>query len=363
MIASVRELANVGAAAAEPAERLWAFAVRLRRQHARRAAEAVALRTALLATGPAVAAAWWWPALRLPVLLALVLLVLAAAVVAALRARSVADAALLCGDEPGAGLEPFGDELATWLELHRRRRGDTPMGRWLSSDVDARLPRLPAKALRQVGRRRLGRWRRLLPVVLLLVLAWLIAQWLAPPWLGVGGGGGGGAGSTGAGGGAGGGSGAPDEGRGTDGEPDPERPDDGESPPPEPQPPEAQPPQPPPAAPPPPTGETPPTPEPEAPAPLLDLPEQQRFVVPEFLGDGPSRRVRMHAAELAQGGGAPRTPTATAPTGDGSAPAAPPPTSAQFERAAEAAQRARHVPDEERPIVRRFFELLREAAK
>jgi hypothetical protein len=72
----------------------------------------------------------------------------------------------------------------------------------------------------------------------------------------------------------------------------------------------------------------------------------------------------MHAAELAQrGGAAPQATVSEGGAGGGDAPASPPPTAATFERAAEAAQRARHVPDEERPMVRRFFELLREAAK
>ncbi|MBL8729916.1 MAG: hypothetical protein JNM25_15930, partial [Planctomycetes bacterium] len=185
----MREIANVGAAAAEPAERLWAFAGRLRRQHVRRAAEALALRAVLLATVPAIAAAWWWPPQRLVVLGGLVAIVLAAAAWAALGARRIADAALLRGGDAGTGLDPVGDELATWLEHHRGRRPDTPMLRWLGRDVDARLPRLPAAALAHVGRRRLGRWRRLVPLVLLLLLVWLIAEWLAPPWSGLGGGG------------------------------------------------------------------------------------------------------------------------------------------------------------------------------
>ncbi|MBX3463021.1 MAG: hypothetical protein KF830_07610 [Planctomycetes bacterium] len=83
--------------------------------------------------------------------------------------------------------------------------------------------------------------------------------------------------------------------------------------------------------------------------------------MPEFVGDGPTRRVRMHAAELERRGGAAPQPTAGA--GPGEAPSPPAPTPAAFERAAEAAQRARHVPAEERPMVQRFFTLLREAAK
>jgi hypothetical protein len=68
----------------------------------------------------------------------------------------------------------------------------------------------------------------------------------------------------------------------------------------------------------------------------------------------------MHAAELERAG-------TTAPGASGTSGAAgelPPPRSREeFERAAEAAQRSRHVPAEERPMVRRYFELLRQAAK
>jgi hypothetical protein len=351
MIAPVREIANV--AAAEPAARLWAFAARLRRRHVRRAAEALVLRVGLLTAVPAIAAAWWWPAQRLVVLMVLLTVVLTAAAWAAWRARGIADAALLRGD---TDVDPVGDELATWLEHHRGRRRDTAMLRWLGRDVDARLPHLPATALAAVGRRRLGRWRRLVPLVLLLLFVWLLAEWLRPPWAGLAGGGSGAGDLPRAG--AGGGTGAPSGGTGGEAPPTPQPPDPSEPPPREP------PPEPPPQAPspPPPTPDA-PTVEPEAPAPLLELPEQQRFVVPEFLGDGPSRRVRMHAAELEQRGGAPRQGATSTGCGNGDAPAPPPPTAATFDRAAEAAQRARHVPDAERPMVRRFFELLREAAK
>ena len=101
------------------------------------------------------------------------------------------------------------------------------------------------------------------------------------------------------------------------------------------------------------------------PAPLLDLPKDHRFVVPEFIGEGPTQRVRVHAAEVGGSGG----------DGGGSQaggqrraaaerPEKPPePDAETFRRAEEAARAARHVPAAERPIVRRFFELLREAAK
>jgi hypothetical protein len=68
----------------------------------------------------------------------------------------------------------------------------------------------------------------------------------------------------------------------------------------------------------------------------------------------------MHAAAADEPeGGA----TRSEPRGDAPADRPPPPLRADFERAAEAAQRARHVPPAERPMVRRFFDALREAAK
>ncbi|MBL9080020.1 MAG: hypothetical protein JNL08_21185 [Planctomycetes bacterium] len=344
-------IANVDVAAA-PAERLVAFAGRLRRRHVRRAAEGAAVRAVLALAVPAIAAAWLLPTERPAVAVGGTAIVAVAAAAAALRARSVRDAALLRAD--AGRLDGLGDELATWLEQHRRR-GDPAMVDWLGRAVDAQLPQVPPRALARVGRRPLGRWRRLLPIALLCLLVWLVAEWLAPPWAGVAGGGGGAA-ASGAGG-AGSGDGGSGDGAGAGGasEPAPEPRPEPPAPPPPPRPADG-------APPPPPPTETPPPAEPPAePAPLLDLPAQQRFVVPEFFGDGPTRRVRMHTAELARRGAAP--PAAASGDGTGEAPAPPPPTAAEFARAAEAAQRARHVPDEERPMVRRFFDLLREAAK
>ena len=113
-----------------------------------------------------------------------------------------------------------------------------------------------------------------------------------------------------------------------------------------------------------------PTPEPEAGVdptnpgevpPLIDLPDDQRFVVPEFIGDGPTRRARMRAAELeelANSGSAQSSGVAT--TAD---PNQPKRSEPDFERAAEAALRSRYVPPAERAMVRRFFEKLRQKAK
>jgi hypothetical protein len=67
----------------------------------------------------------------------------------------------------------------------------------------------------------------------------------------------------------------------------------------------------------------------------------------------------MHAAEVERSGGA----VPQAGTGGNASESTPPPSRETFERAAEQAQRARHVPPEERPMVRRFFELLRERAR
>jgi hypothetical protein len=103
-------------------------------------------------------------------------------------------------------------------------------------------------------------------------------------------------------------------------------------------------------------------PEPEPPAPLLELPEQRRFVVPDFIGDGPTRKARVRAAEIEREGGAGRhAPPAQQRGGDQPSPTAPEPAAESFERAAEAALQSRHVPPAERPMVRRFFERLREA--
>ncbi|HEX6810920.1 MAG TPA: hypothetical protein VF384_04780 [Planctomycetota bacterium] len=339
-----------------PAGRLLAFAAHLRRLHVRRAVLGAALRSLLLVAGPGIVVAWLVPEVRWIVVLALAATTLAGALLAGLRTWGVTDAALLrmtddaLPDQPG--VDVLSDELATWLECHRRARADVPMARWLGEDVAAKLPALPRDVIAHVGRSGLGRRRWLLPVVILLLLAWWLCEWLAPPWAGVLGGratidvpsaGGSGPGpGSGAGG-------APSPG----GDAEPQPGDQPVEPPPRPSPPAVPPPSPSPDQKPEPV-------EPEQPAPLLDLPAQQRFIVPEFVGDGPTRRVRMHAAELERAGQAPQGTSSTSGAG-GTLP--PPASLEQFERAAEAALRSRHVPAEERPMVRRFFELLRQAAK
>ena len=353
MMAGVHENAIVGGMVVGPAEHLLAFAARLRWLHTRRAATSAAVRSLLLLAVPAIVVAWLVPPWLVPAGVVLASFVLGCAAVAAVAARRVGDAALLRATDRARGstLDVVGDELATWLECHRRAVADAPMARWLGQEVAAQLPGLRNETLAHVGHRGLGRWRRLLPFVLLMLLAWLLTEWLAPPWPGVLGGRatievpstGTGSGAKGSGGQA------PQPG----GAPQPTTPE---------QPTAAQPEHSPPPPPlPPPPSDRPELPPPEAPAPLLNLPEQQRFLVPEFVGDGPTRRVRMHAAELERAGPAPKT--SATPSGAGGDMPPPGRSREEFERAAEAALRSRHVPPEERPMVRRFFELLRQAAR
>jgi hypothetical protein len=354
---------------------LHAFVQRVRTRHGRQAARRGAVAVGLGAAVPAIVFLWATGASTTIVAFVVATIVGVAAVVAWTMSRTAAaraHAALLApggatafaGSEVNgaevdgvevdatlrARLAELGDELLTWLEPARAGQG--PMRSWLAHDVRSKLPQLGAPVVAAIGRRRFGRSLWLLPLALLLLLVWFLADLLSPPWPGAFGGRttrtfAGNDGNTGNDGQGKGGGGAGEQ------QPEPE-------PKPEPQPadkPELQPP--PPTAPPPPPGPEPETPEPEAPAPLLDLPTQHRFLVPEFVGDGPTRRARMHAAEIADDPpGA--TTNRSAPAGGKTAP---PPSRDEFERAAEAAQRARHVPPHERAMVARFFELLREAAK
>lgn len=336
----------------ERVARLVGFADRVRGLHVRRAAVHAALRTLLVLVPLAIVAAWLLPTHRLINATIVVFAALVAATVAGLRARAVADAALLrVRDGSGvAGLDLVGDELATWLEWQPREAGGAMVG-WLGRAVEAQLPSLPASALQAVGRRPFGRLLYLLPVALLLLLAWWLLEWFQPPWVGALGGrrqpepppAASGPGQNQ-------GSSSPSPSGGDPSASTQKRPDrsSGASPPPPPSPkPEPEPP-----------------PKPEPPAPLIDLPGNQHFVLPEHIDDGPTRKMRMHAAELPEpeaGNAAPPPPTATA--GTGQVPPPPPPSRETFERAAEQAQRSRHVPAEEQPMVRRFFELLQKAAR
>ncbi|MGK0155953.1 MAG: hypothetical protein ACI9SE_002920 [Neolewinella sp.] len=355
------------------------FAQGLRWRHVFSCTIGAGMRWGLLLALPLLLLAWLWPEeLRFGLIVCLAILLptmLLAAVRAWWHSRQIFSAlrhSLLGGGSARTGGEiaALHDELLTWLEiddLHASDVVDASSGHrasmlpWLEQDLQQRLAPHRKRALAAVARPRLGRWRWLLPVVLLLLLIWLVALWIAPPWQGaIGGlanqpevgnddgqGGSGSAGDTnpeGA---------PPTEGaNGEEPQPEPEQ-EPGEQPgdQPEPQP-------------------TAPTPEPEpneAPTnpdevpPLIDLPDDQRFVVPEFIGDGPTRRARMHAAELeeqANTGAAQSSSPAQAADPDQPKRAEP-----DFERAAEAAVRSRYVPPAERAMVRRFFEKLRQQAK
>ncbi|HLU38122.1 MAG TPA: hypothetical protein VK081_01980 [Planctomycetota bacterium] len=87
--------------------------------------------------------------------------------------------------------------------------------------------------------------------------------------------------------------------------------------------------------------------------PPLDLPVREEFVVPQFLGEGPSAPAKAHQAEV-EVGGAGRAPSRAAPS------VAPSPGPEEFERARERALHSRHVPPAERGIVQRYFEALAE---
>ncbi len=333
---------------------LLQFVQQLRGRHERAAALDAALRVVLLVGPPAIGLAWLVAPWRWQVLAAWLLLALANALVAAVRARSVTPARLLHGAGATLGCDraqvaELGDELATWIELQGRAVSPALLP-WLTADVAARVPRLTAANLAPLGRRRFGDLLWLLPVLLLLLLAWLVAEWLAPPWSGLLGGGGGQ--SQVAGDGAGG---SGDQGQGA-GAPQPQPSS------PEPQPPsDRQPPTPPPPSPQQEQPEPEPPVEPQPPPPLLELPQQQQFLLPEFVDEGPTRRMRMHAAELETGA----TPRAQAQqrVDDAKTTTPPLPAPEDFQRAAEAALRDRHVPPAERPMVRRFFEALQRAAK
>ncbi len=275
----------------------------------------------------AIGAAWWRSRGLLP----------------ALRARLRA----------GVATAALGDELTTWLELDGARASAPAAGArrgmlgWLERDVFDRLQPHRAQQLRAASLPRLGRWRWLAVALSLLLLAWLLSPWLQPPWSGALGGA---SAPTEGGAQAGGDAPAEPEGDGDLAQPgDIEPADNGE-------PREEQGPDLVPVAV---AGEEDEGPSPPAdePPPLVDRPADQRFVLPDFIGDGPTRRERMHAAELAQSAGT-GAPEAKTPRAGGDEARPPPPAREEFQRAAEKARRSRHVPDYERAIVRRFFDAL-----
>jgi len=303
-----------------PDDALRAFVTRLRRRHARMSAARSALR-AFLPWGALGAAALWIAPDAAAVLAGAGALLAAVAGWWAARKR-LPDHLLLAGVE---GAPEVHDALSTWIE--RRGAAAPPVvSAWLAEDLWQRASAMPARAWTRVGRRPLGAVRWLLPLLVLLVWGRLLVEGVQLPLPGAGGGsaaGGGGAAAR-----------APSPGAPSQ-LPDP--------PPPVPELPQQE--------------EVDPPPPPPQPDPLLELPPQEQFVVPQFVGDGPSRKAMAERAEVELGGGGAAKPRPQ--QAGGAAGSDVPPPAREFERAAERAERARNVPAEERPMVRRFFELLR----
>lgn len=357
------------------------FAAGLRWRHVFGQSFGATLRWSLLLAVPLLLVSWLLPSqLSRGLLIAALILVpiaLWTAVRSYWRGRKILGALNRSLRDGGDDLATLHDELATWLE-YDEQAGQTPtkasrraMLGWLERDVHDRLEPHRKRALAAVAKVRLGRWRWLLVVLIVLLLAWLVSFLLAPPWSGALGGlpnqatagpqngaGGGGNGQV-----------DPQQ---VPGPGDPKQ--DGNKSPAE----EGEPDKPKPEEPAPDKLPDPPQrPDeqnqdegaesedgPTVVPPLLELPDDQRFVVPEFIGDGPTRRARMHAAELEERQGGSRRDNATNNTGQaGGDTDKPKPSQQDFERAAERAQRARHVPEAERGIVRRFFDRLRSRSK
>jgi len=107
------------------------------------------------------------------------------------------------------------------------------------------------------------------------------------------------------------------------------------------------------------------TAKPTPPKPLIAaLPMQKEFVVPTWIHDGPSTKALSPVVDVDQPGRQPRPRRQPAPQ-----PRARPDADAarqqlrEFQRAAEQAQHARHVPPGERPFVRRYFGELVESGR
>jgi hypothetical protein len=365
---------SIAATAMSHGSALRRFAKGLRWRHVFSCTVGAGIRWGLLLALPLLLLAWIRPDVLRPALIVCIAILLPTMLLAAVRSwwhgRQTFSALRQSLSGSGTEIAALHDELQTWLEIDDLRASPAAaassadrasMLRWLEKDVQQRLAPHRKRALAAVTLPRLGRWRWLLPVVFSLLLLWLVALWVAPPWSGAIGGFANQpeAGNDDGQGGSGFGPDANPEGTppadGRKGEepqsPSKDDPGDQSGDQPEPQP-------------------TVPTPEPEANVaptdpgevpPLIDLPDDQRFVVPEFIGDGPTRRARMHAAELEeQANAGSRSSSAAASAAD---PNQPNRSEPDFERAAEAALRSRYVPPAERAMVRRFFEKLRQKAK
>ena len=342
------------------------FATGLRRRFVLGHGLGAGLRAGAWLTLSLLGVAWLAPSVLDPCIVAAAVVVTLSVTIGVVRARWRSRRLLASLQRDGGGDvaadQLFHDELLTWLEWDRkassapasaRRAG---MIRWLEADVYERLQPRRQGAQRAMLRVGLGRWRLLAVVFMAVALAWLLGLWFQPPWRGVVGG-------------------APAEPTSTEAREDgggvePDEQDEAQKTPREPgaeagSPVEREVPEAPqPLAPVIPEGDD---PEPEEPVaeepPLVEAPDDRRFILPDFIGDGPTRRERMHVAELEQpsaGGGARAD---RLPAGGAERPRPSPAPAVEFERAAEKAARSRHVPDRERSMVRRFFEELQKRGR
>ena len=235
------------------------------------------------------------------------------------------------------------DRLTTWVGLRRRGRDSGAMFSWLERDLDERIAALPPEQVRRLGWRPIGVLRYALALLIVLLLLQLLRPPLPPLPTGaiqIAG-----AGAAGAGG-------AQEGGEGT-GKGGPDQPAEPDSP-------ETEDPQEQPGG----QGEDePPSPEELPPKSLLDgMPVQEEFSVPQFIGEGPSRKAMARVAEVEQGA---TPPTPPPPDAQGGSPDREPDADpeVEFERALERALRSRHVPEQEKPFVRRYFNALLNRAK
>ena len=224
------------------------------------------------------------------------------------------------------------DSLATLIASGAGRS----MSPWLQRHVTARLQQMPAPRRRRVW------WGAMRRALVLLPLVWL-AIWLGPLWsllpLGLSPSGGP----------------SPEDQVATD-QRDPTPGDAGSDSGTDPGAPASKPQGPKPGADEP--GQQPPS-EPPAPQPLIPaLPLQREFVVPTWIDKGPSTRAK--APVVAVPKPLPEDPSRPRSQPQKPAPRQPEQQQRAFQRAAEQAQHARHVPPNERGFVRRYFgELVR----
>jgi hypothetical protein len=242
------------------------------------------------------------------------------------------------------------DRLLTYLGLSGREdhgRSEA-FARWLEEDLEGRLAAIPEADTAKLWRRPLGRLRYLLPLLVLLLLLRELAPLPlrpadeGPPMADSGGGGNQGPGE-------------PPQGG------DPSEPEPQQQPQPEQQP--VPPPDPPPPEPPPEAQEQPPDPlDLVTPPPLEDVTEIDEFVVPQFIGEGETRK-QMTKLALIEEGGAGGPPPPKPPRAEANQAPPDPRALDDYEKAHERALRARHVPPNERGFVKAYFDALLEAMR